>query len=69
MIKKLKETKRISIKSFTGTIFWLLRSIILDHEKRIQDLDYRIALLEGGVEPDIKEDNMYMNTKKSTEDE
>jgi len=51
-IEKLKEVKDIkSSKSIIGYgLIWLIKKIILDHDKRISDLEVEVARLKGEVE-------------------
>jgi len=51
-IEKLKEVKDIkSSKSIIGYgLIWLIKKIILDHDKRISDLEVEVARLNGEVE-------------------
>ena len=50
-IEKLKKITEVSMRTVRNH-FFVLKDIILDHEKRIQELDFKVAELKGEVEPD-----------------
>ena len=55
-IKNLEKIKTAAAIDFTGPhgsgIFWILKRIILQQEKRILDLEFKVTEIRGEVEND-----------------
>ena len=41
-IEKLRYTKEIGLKPFRKVVFWLIKRILLDHNKRIKELEEKL---------------------------
>ena len=41
-IEKLRDTKEIGLKPFRDVVFWIVKRILLDHDKRIKELEEKL---------------------------
>ena len=41
-IEKLRDTKEIGLKPFRSVVFWIVKRILLDHDKRIKELEEKL---------------------------
>ena len=53
-VKELKKIDEASVMDLVGgkKIFWVMKKIILDQQKRLDELEFLVAELRGEVEPD-----------------
>jgi len=53
-VKELKKIDEASALDMTGGkgMIWIMKKIILDQQKRLNELEFYVAELKGEVEPD-----------------
>ena len=41
-IEKLKDIKELGLKPFRDVVFWIVKRILLDHNKKIKELEEKL---------------------------
>ena len=45
-IEKLRDTKEIGLKPFRDVVFWIAKRILLNHDKRIKELEEKLESIK-----------------------